>query len=128
MYEYCVKNIQSRDPNVREKRGILDVWRDLKESFVKFYEGWKKATSNKSSGAELKRIYSQLKDLAVMIWKWNFTFGDMKKCKGAADIYHKAVETFGVYRYRVQSKNYWMKNVLKTLDSRRKSFLEHIFN
>ena len=115
MYEYCEKNIQSRDSSVREKRGIFNVWRDLKESFVKFYEGWKKATSNKSSGAELKRIYSQLKDLAVMIWKWNFTSGDMNKCKDAADIYHKAVETFGVYRYRVQSKNYCDEKCAKDL-------------
>ena len=65
-----------------------------------------------------------------MTWKSNSTSGDMKskgaRCKGAADIYHKAVETFGEYRDRVQPNRDEKCAKDLVLERRRKSFLESI--
>ena len=49
---------------LKKSKLIWILWKKL----IKLYEWWKKTTSNKSNG-ELKRIYSQLKDLAVILSK-----------------------------------------------------------
>ena len=51
---FSKKKCEFCDKKTNKKHLVIDATHDLKESFIKSYEGWKKTTSNKSSVTELK--------------------------------------------------------------------------
>lgn len=91
------------------------LFMNLGEIYKKIYNGWKKATENKSSKAEAKRLWREAYTLFKMITKWTFIFNDVKKCKHGADIYHHAVKSFGIYAYRQKSKAHCSEKCAETI-------------
>ena len=79
-------------------------WKDLKDSILKIYEGYKKVTQNKTSTEEASRLWRATQVLVKMAAKWPFVRDPLQSCQHGADIYHKTVRSFGIYFYRVKAK------------------------
>ena len=80
-------------------------WKDLKDSILKIYEGYKKVTQNKTSTEEASRLWRATQVLVKMTVKWPFIRDPLQSCQHGADIYHKTVSSFGIYFYRVKAKD-----------------------
>ena len=85
---------------------------ELKKNIL---EGWRRATAKLTSSGEIKRMQRALREMMSLVTKWFFASNRLDECKKSADIFHKVVETFGVYRYRYTYKGHCKEGCARKL-------------
>jgi len=116
MYALC--DDSQRQNKFRKRRflsGLREKYQKLKDLKKQIKRGWEEATKNASSREEVKRISVAMKDIVYLITKYVFRSDPLKKCKLAAEVFHKMVDAFGVYKYRYENKPYCMESCAKKL-------------
>uniref|UniRef100_A0A7M5UUF2 Uncharacterized protein n=1 Tax=Clytia hemisphaerica TaxID=252671 RepID=A0A7M5UUF2_9CNID len=118
MHSFCIKDLKESRRGRRNKRFIsnfLRQWKKMVELKKNILEGWRRATNKITSSGEIKRVQSALREMMSLISKWFFASNRLDECKKSADIFHKVVETFGVYSFRYTNKTHCAERCVKKL-------------
>ena len=114
-----MKNICKREINnkFRRRRDLVkeSLWDKMKEKFEKVKNGWGQATANQTKTDEAKRLWTATQEIFKMVVSWFTISNEMDKCLHAADIYHHAVATYGIYAYRTTLKSDCNEDCVKEL-------------
>ena len=108
MHSFCIKNLRKSKAGKRNKRGFSEFF----EKVIKFFEykkralsTWAKISKQIKSISELKRLNSSFSEIMKLAKEWFYSNNPLDECKKSANIFHKIVETFGVYFYKSLSED-----------------------
>lgn len=79
-------------------------WKEIKDLYKKFTDGWKTVTEQVSSKEALAHLWKEAMEITKMSIAWLRISDPKKSCFQAANIYYKVVRTFGVFAFQQSIK------------------------
>jgi len=92
----------------RDRRGIFDIVRKLKEQWDRLMQGWREAKKHLTSEEEINRLWNGVLKSFELLTSWYMTSWKtyLDECLALTDLYHVTVKTFGMYRMYPHPKSY----------------------
>ena len=108
MHSFCIKKLRKSKKGKRNKRGFSEFF----EKVIKFFKykkralsTWRKINKQIRSISELKRLNIGFAEIMKLAKEWFYSNNPLDECKKSANIFHKIVQTFGVYFYNSLPEN-----------------------